>query len=275
MSVNTWQSVNTWGGSVAPSLPTVNAGPNLTATNGDTVTLSGATASNYDSLLWTCTSGQSPTFSDATALNPTVTFNEVGVHTLQLAATNTEGTETSTMTATVEAIPNVGPTANAGANQSVAAGATVTLDGTGSTDSDGTIVSYAWTQAAGDAVTLTGATTATPSFTAPSTNAQQTLTFELTVTDDGGLTATDSVDVQVAAQVIESTLNATLTGIADGTYLTRVIDTDNDAVLFKDNKAWVSGAAAFTLPVAVGTNVEYYAYETTENGAGLQIGVTE
>lgn len=170
---------------------------------------------------------------------------------------------------------NQPPTANAGTNQSVAAGATVTLDGTGSTDGDGTIVSYAWTQPAGDTVTLTGATTATPSFTAPSTSAQQTLTFELTVTDDGGLTATDSVDVQVAAQVIESTLNAALTGIADGTYLTRVVDTDNDVLLFKDNKAWASGAASFTLPVAVGTNVEYYAYETTENGAGLQIGVTE
>ena len=77
--------------------PTVDAGPNITADNGDTVTLSGATASNYDSLLWTCTSGQSPTFSDATVLNPTVTFNEAGVHTLQLTATNTEDSVSDTV----------------------------------------------------------------------------------------------------------------------------------------------------------------------------------
>jgi PKD repeat protein len=76
----------------------------MTATNGETVTLSTATASDYDSLLWTCTSGQSPTFSDATELNPTVTFNEVGVHTLQLAATNTDGTTTDTLTVTVQAV---------------------------------------------------------------------------------------------------------------------------------------------------------------------------
>ena len=172
-------------------------------------------------------------------------------------------------------IPNQPPIADAGPDQSVSAGAAVTLDGTGSTDSDSTIVSYAWTQTAGDTVTLTGANTATPSFTSPSTNAQQTLTFQLTVTDDGGFTGTDSVDVQVASQVIESTLNAALTGIQDGTYLTRVVDTDNDAVLFKGNKAWANGAATFTLPVAVGTNVEYYAYDAVSNGAGLQVGITE
>lgn len=175
-------------------------------------------------------------------------------------------------------IPNQPPIANAGPDQSVAAGVTVTLDGTGSTDSDGTIASYAWTQTTGDTVTLTGASTATPSFTAPSTNAQQTLTFQLTVTDDDGATATDTVNVVVAAQVVgptTSTLNATLTGIPDGTYLTRVIDTDNDAVLFKANQTWVSGVATFTLSVAAGANVEYYAYETVSSGAGLQVGVTE
>ena len=96
-------------------------------------------------------------------------------------------------------VPNQPPTANAGPDQSVAAGVAVQLDGTGSTDGDGTIVSYAWSQSAGDAVILTGATTATPSFTAPSTNTAQTLTFDLTVTDNEALTTTDSVDITVAA----------------------------------------------------------------------------
>jgi lysophospholipase L1-like esterase len=255
--------------------PTVSAGPDITPTEGDAVTLSGATASNFDSLQWTCTTGQTPTFSDATALNPTVTFNEAGLHTLQLTATNTGGSTSDTLNADVQAIPNVGPTANAGADQaSITAGDTVTLDGSGSSDSDGTIVSYAWAQTAGDTAALSDATAISPTFTAPTTGGAQTLTFQLTVTDDGGLTASDSVDVQVNAQVIESTLNATLTGIPDGTYKTRVIDTDSNTMLFLGDKAWSSEAATFTLTdVAVGTNVEYYAHDDTN--AGLDVGVTE
>ena len=73
----------------------------------------------------------------------------------------------------------------------------MTLNGNGSTDTDGTIASYAWTQTGGTAVTLTGANTATPSFTAPTGPA--TLTFELTVTDNDGATDTDTVVVNVNA----------------------------------------------------------------------------
>lgn len=91
---------------------------------------------------------------------------------------------------------NVSPVAYAGTDQDVNAGATVTLDGTGSSDSDGTIVGYSWTQTgSGTRVTLTGASTANPTFTAP--NITETLTFELTVTDDGGATSTDFCYVNV------------------------------------------------------------------------------
>src|SRR5215467_6507558 len=44
---------------------------------------------------------------------------------------------------------NILPTANAGSNQTVISGAAVTLDGSASSDSDGTIASYAWTQTSG------------------------------------------------------------------------------------------------------------------------------
>ena len=75
----------------------------------------------------------------------------------------------------------------------------MTLNGNGSTDTDGTIASYSWAQTGGTAVTLTGANTATPSFTAPIGPA--TLTFELTVTDNDGATDTDTVVVNVDAPV--------------------------------------------------------------------------
>ena len=88
--------------------------------------------------------------------------------------------------------PNTLPTANAGVNQTVASGATVTLDGSASNDLEGA-VSYSWVQSSGSAVTLSGATVANPTFSAALGDA--VLEFTLTVTDVDGATATDSVTV--------------------------------------------------------------------------------
>ncbi len=85
----------------------------------------------------------------------------------------------------------------AGNNQSASEGDTVTLDGSGSSDSDGTVESYHWEQTGGTTVTLTGANSATASFTVPNGTAGETLTFKLTVTDNDSLTSTDTIDVIV------------------------------------------------------------------------------
>ena len=83
----------------------------------------------------------------------------------------------------------------------VVQGATVTLGAAGAEDGFddpwGTNVTWAWTRTAGTSVTLTNGTTARPEFTAPS--ADETLTFTLTVTGKGGITATDTVSVRVGA----------------------------------------------------------------------------
>lgn len=81
--------------------------------------------------------------------------------------------------------------ANAGEDETVIFGSTVTLNGINST---GPITSFSWTQLSGTPVTLVGANTATPSFTAP--NATTTLVFELTVDGEGG-PSTDSVSINV------------------------------------------------------------------------------
>jgi hypothetical protein len=90
---------------------------------------------------------------------------------------------------------NMPPSADAGVDQSVSLGAAVTLDGSGSTDSDGNISAYAWTQLTGVSVTLTNADQASSSFTAPVTEGD--MSFELLVTDDGGESDRDTVNISV------------------------------------------------------------------------------
>ena len=98
---------------------------------------------------------------------------------------------------------NVAPTANAGIDQTVDELTEVTLSGSG-TDSDGSIASYSWTQTAGSSVTLSSTDSANVSFTAPDINADETLTFKLTVTDDDGASNSDFIDIALLATTIVS-----------------------------------------------------------------------
>mgnify|MGYP001472085549 CR=1 FL=1 len=89
---------------------------------------------------------------------------------------------------------NQTPTANAGADQVVAAGSNVVLNGSG-TDPDGDTLSFQWAQTSGTAVVLTNADTASASFTAP--GAAEVLSFQLTVSD-GQASSTDTTNVTVS-----------------------------------------------------------------------------
>ncbi|MBK9034655.1 MAG: M36 family metallopeptidase [Myxococcales bacterium] len=85
------------------------------------------------------------------------------------------------------------PTVSAGLDRTVFAGSAVALAGTAS-DPNGDPLTLAWTQTGGPAVTLAGATTLTPSFTAPMT--PTALTFQLAAADPFA-SATASVNVTV------------------------------------------------------------------------------
>jgi serine protease len=88
------------------------------------------------------------------------------------------------------------PLARAGQDQVVLPGQTgVTLNGTASSDPDGAIVSYEWTQVSGQPVDLIGSNGPIATFTAPASSG--TLTFQLRVTDDAGQSSADTVDVHV------------------------------------------------------------------------------
>ena len=95
---------------------------------------------------------------------------------------------------------NTPPVANAGLDQVVALGATVTLDGSKSSDDDsGDTLTYLWEQVPDvlHTVSLSSATAAKPTFTAPTVLAS--LSFRLTVTDSKGDKATDNVSIDVGA----------------------------------------------------------------------------
>ncbi|PKG82000.1 hypothetical protein CXF85_15825 [Colwellia sp. 75C3] len=98
---------------------------------------------------------------------------------------------------------NVAPTVSAGDEQSVASAGNVTLTAT-ATDSDGSIVSYAWTQISGKTATITNADSATVTFVVPKVGKDESLVFSVTVTDDLGKTSTAPVTINVAAEVIET-----------------------------------------------------------------------
>ncbi|HIP52503.1 MAG TPA: DUF1080 domain-containing protein [Chromatiales bacterium] len=199
------------GGSGSQNTPPVaNAGPDQNAAVNTTVTLDGSGSSDSDGTiaqyLWTQIvnpGDPTVTLSDSSAVSPTFTApsvqNQVSL-VFELQVTDNDGaTDTDQVTITVT---NTAPTADAGADQTVDSSDPVTLDGSASTDSDGSITQYTWRQviSAGDpVVTINNANTATATFTAPVVNTQRGLVFELEVTDDGGATDTDQVTVTVNA----------------------------------------------------------------------------
>ena len=83
-----------------------------------------------------------------------------------------------------------------GADQRANPGAVVTLDGSGSSDPYGDPLAYNWTQTGDEPVSLMpSATVSVTTFTAPPQVG--VLTFTLTVTDTGGLSASATTVVSI------------------------------------------------------------------------------
>ena len=89
------------------------------------------------------------------------------------------------------------PIADAGLDQTVTEGDEVTLDAGLSSDVDNEIDAYQWAQISGISVNLANNDMALATFIAPLVGADEVLSFELTVIDESGNQASDSVDVTV------------------------------------------------------------------------------
>jgi hypothetical protein len=174
------------------------AGDDQTVRTGSTVTIdgSGTHDPNHDDIdfTWSQTGGPPVILAGADTLTPTFPAG-AGPETYTFEITADDGIlPPSTDSVTIAVLANVDPVADAGGDRTVPTGP-ATLDGTGSSDEDGQDLTYAWTQTDGPAVELTGANTATPSFSAVG---PASLTFQLTVTDGWGGSDTDTAVITVS-----------------------------------------------------------------------------
>ena len=213
---------------VRPSLG-AEAGPDQTVASGAPVTLSGSATggSGTKSYTWTQTEGSpTVTLSDAdqasaSFMAPTVTTATTLGFTLAVTAGSQTATDTVDVTVAV-AVFGSEPQAVVGADQEAVGGAIVTLDGSGSS-APNDVQSYAWTQTSGTSVTLSDSDRSIATFTAPSTAngrriIEERLGFTLTVTDQVGLTSTDSLEVIVTTSAIVSGVSIISRPLSGDTY---------------------------------------------------------
>ncbi len=124
----------------------------------------------------------------------------VGTHTITLTVTDDDGvTDSTTVMVTVNAVPNVAPTAVATVSPATATeGSVISFNASGSSDSDGSIASYEWKE--GSVVLSTAESFTKSDFTVG------THTITLTVTDDDDATAADTVVVTIESNVATQVL---------------------------------------------------------------------
>ncbi len=199
----------------ANSAPTAAAGADQRVASGAAVSLDGSAsdpgnAGQSLTYAWTQTSGPNVVLSDARVAQPGFTAPTLlpgdADRVLEFALTVNDGlidSAADTVTITVTAPANSAPTAAAGADQRVASGAAVTLDGSASDPGNaGQSLTYAWTQTSGPNVVLSDARVAQPGFTAPVLlpgDADRVLEFALTVNDGLIDSAADAVTITVTA----------------------------------------------------------------------------
>ena len=190
--------------------PVAITGPDQVVSQGDTVTLDATPSYDPDggsfTYLWTQTTGTAVSLSGSTAVQATFTAPNVasGGETLVFRMTVTDSgslqSYADTMVTVLGSSGNLPPVANAGPDQNgVEQGNTVYLNGSNSYDPESAAIqSYAWVQLSGTAVTLSNASVANPSFTAPFVGTSgDTLVFQLVVTDDNGLLGKDQCAVTI------------------------------------------------------------------------------
>ncbi|WP_276502643.1 PKD domain-containing protein, partial [Terrimonas pollutisoli] len=201
-----WVVLNVSNSQPAPNqAPVANAGNDITITlPTSTATLNGTGSSDADGTIasyqWTQVSGpNTATIGNATSASASLSGLIAGTYNFRLTVRDNDGaTDTDDVTVIVNPAPvvNQAPVADAGNAITITLPtSTATLNGTGSSDADGTIASYQWTQVSGpNTATIGNATQASASL---SGLVDGIYNFRLTVRDNDGATDTDEVTVTV------------------------------------------------------------------------------
>jgi PKD repeat protein len=231
-------------GESIPNQPPV---PMISATTSDlTVSVDGSGSVDPDgaiaSYVWDFGDGQS-----GAGVTASHAYPGAGTYTLSLTVTDDDGASAQTTQQVVVVAPNVPPTAAFTASVD---GLTVSVDGSTSTDSDGSIVSYAWDF--GDGATATGST-ASHTYTAGGTRA-----VTLTVTDDRGATnvKTSFVDPVTPNQVPVAGFVSSVSGLSVSVDGSGSSDADGSVVSYAwdfGDQSTGSGVTASHAYAAVGT----------------------
>ncbi|QTA87701.1 PKD domain-containing protein [Desulfonema magnum] len=176
------------------------AGDDQKVYEGDEVTLDGSgSTGNEITYQWTQIDGEMAGLSDPNAERPIFTAPDIDddEESLIFQLRITDNTDlTKKDTCIIEVVKKIIPNANAGSDQTVYEGTTVTLDGSRSTGNE---ITYEWTQIDGEPVILSNPNEANATFTSPYIDEaeEESLIFQLTITDKDGLTDTDVCAIKI------------------------------------------------------------------------------
>ncbi len=187
--------------------PVANAGEDITVLEGESVTLDGSKSSDADGDTLTYhwqLKADDGTFDDSKYFHgedkiielPMTLLTAGSKYTFRLTVTDSKGaTSTDEVTITINK-PNTPPTANAGTDQTVKEGESVTLDASGSSDVDGDELTYIWTWKSDvdDSILEKEA----KSFEVAGLSVGEHI-FTLTVKDSKGAVDSDEVNITVTA----------------------------------------------------------------------------
>ncbi len=230
--------------------PTANAGADASTCGTTAYTLSGTSATNYSSILWT--HNGYGTLTNATTLTPTYTpaAGDIGYNvTLTMTVTALAGCTNTADQMVIHVTPPA--TANAGTDASICEGGTFTV----STASATNYTSLSWTS--NGTGSLTNGTTLTPTYI-PGVGETGTVTLTLNATGQNGCNATDNMVLTINTKPVVTITPSGSTTFCVGGSVTLTSSVGSSYL-------WSPGGAT-TQSINVTTSGDYTVTVTNANG---------